>query len=112
MPVSIYTSGKGGYRRFNYGGQIRKAATAVAEAFHGPRPAGLLVRHLNGRSADDRAVNLRYGTKAENTFDSIEHGTHHYAAATHCKRGHEFTPENTRMEGRGRRCLACKRLLR
>jgi Recombination endonuclease VII len=27
---------------------------------------------------------------------------------THCKRGHEFTPENTRLDGRGSRCCrAC-----
>jgi hypothetical protein len=33
-------------------------------------------------------------------------------AKTHCKRGHEFTPENTRMNHRGHReCRACKRIL-
>jgi hypothetical protein len=31
------------------------------------------------------------------------------AAKTHCVRGHEFTPENTRMKGRRRLCLTCKR---
>lgn len=27
--------------------------------------------------------------------------------ATHCKRGHEYTPENTRMMGLSRVCKAC-----
>ena len=27
---------------------------------------------------------------------------------THCKFGHEFTPENTRLIPRGRRCRACE----
>jgi hypothetical protein len=31
-------------------------------------------------------------------------------ARTHCKNGHEFTPENTRMETGWRRCRACGRL--
>lgn len=30
-------------------------------------------------------------------------------AATHCKRGHEFTPENTYIHHGRRRCRTCKR---
>ena len=30
---------------------------------------------------------------------------------THCHRGHEFTPENTRVYGSLRKCIACERLL-
>lgn len=29
---------------------------------------------------------------------------------THCKRGHEFTNENTRLTSKGRACRACDRL--
>lgn len=29
--------------------------------------------------------------------------------ATHCKHGHEWTPENTRYAGGYRRCRACTR---
>lgn len=28
---------------------------------------------------------------------------------THCAHGHEYTPENTVIDGRGRKCLACRR---
>ena len=72
------------------------------------------VRHRNGDPADNRLENLEYGTNAENQTDSVAHGTHHMARKTHCKRGHEFTEENTyhytrRDGGSGRSCRACRR---
>lgn len=30
-------------------------------------------------------------------------------AKTHCKRGHEFTPENTQIKKKGKRCATCHR---
>lgn len=47
----------------------------VAEAFHGPRPRGAVVRHLNGDRTDNRAGNLAYGSPAENVEDMRRHGT-------------------------------------
>ncbi len=47
----------------------------VCEAFHGPRPDGLQVRHLNGIKTDNRASNLVWGTPAENHADKVRHGT-------------------------------------
>jgi hypothetical protein len=32
-----------------------------------------------------------------------------HAVKTHCKWGHEFTPENTRTDSGQRRCRACER---
>lgn len=52
---------------------------AVAAAWIGPRPTGSEVCHNNGRRTDNRAANLRYGTRAENAADSIKHGTHRRA---------------------------------
>lgn len=34
------------------------------------------------------------------------------ARKTHCVRGHEFTPENTKVSKYGRCCLACRRIRR
>ena len=83
----------------------------VAAAFIGERN-GLDVLHTNGDYHDNRASNLRYGTKSANTYDSIRHGTHFNASKTHCKHGHEFSPENTRHRpGRGGRvCRTCVRI--
>lgn len=47
----------------------------VSEAFLGPRPDGLEVRHINGVKTDNRPGNLRYGTKKENAWDRTLHGT-------------------------------------
>lgn len=38
----------------------------VAEAFLGPQPHGMEVDHRNGKRDDNRAVNLRWVTRAEN----------------------------------------------
>lgn len=48
----------------------------VAEAFHGPRPKGAIIRHIDGNRFNNRADNLAYGTKNENVYDAIAHGTY------------------------------------
>lgn len=86
--------------------------TLVAEAFHGPRPEGLWIRHFNGVQEDNRAENLAYGTASENALDKTPHGTDHYRSRTHCPRGHAHGPENVvaahAREGM-RKCKACNR---
>lgn len=84
----------------------------VAEAFIGPRPEGLEIRHLDGDPANCVVANLAYGTQSENNFDRVRHGTHHLAAKTHCLRGHLYDADNTyRRPSRpsSRYCRACKR---
>lgn len=45
----------------------------VCEAFHGPKPEGNETLHRNGKSNDNRADNLRWGTHKENAEDAIKH---------------------------------------
>jgi hypothetical protein len=85
----------------------RRVHTLVAEAFIGPRPDGMVVRHLNGNHLDNRSANLRYGTVAENAQDMLRHGRQRNARKTRCDNGHPFTPENTRTEGSARKCRRC-----
>jgi hypothetical protein len=47
---------------------------AVALAFHGPRPEGCEVLHLNHDPADNRPENLKWGTRSENLRMDYESG--------------------------------------
>lgn len=44
-------------------------------AFVGMPPEGMEVCHTNGDQTDNRLENLRYGTRANNMADAIDHGT-------------------------------------
>ncbi len=49
----------------------------VLEAFVGPCPEGMECRHLDGDRTNNRLENLAWGTRKENTADSMRHGTFH-----------------------------------
>jgi hypothetical protein len=85
----------------------------VMLVFVGPRPDGMQICHNNGDSFDNRLVNLRYDTASGNVRDSVAHGTQRNTRKTHCKQGHEFSPENTYVvptsAGVSRKCRTCRR---
>ena len=101
-------------------GSVRKLKSVhrmVAEAFLGGTDMPL-VRHMDGNPKNNRVDNLRWGTESENAFDRVRHGTQHIgnqnSIKTHCKNGHEFTPENTyrKLHANGKRyrqCRTCRR---
>lgn len=102
-----------GYRRVCINGHTRLLHQLVYEAFHGPRRKGGQVRHLDGNRRNNRPDNLGYGSNSDNQQDSIRHGTQKCVKLTHCKYGHEFTPENTYIRrttsgGTGRACRKCR----
>lgn len=68
-----------GYRRvtlYNSDGARRDLFVhrVVLDAFVGPRPEGLVCRHLNG-PPDCRLVNLKWDTQKANAADTLDHGT-------------------------------------
>lgn len=98
--VTLYRGGNG---------KAHRVHRLVLEAFVGPCPQGMMALHANDVATDNRIANLRWGTMPENVADSLRNGTNTNAAKTHCKHGHEFTPENIRFDRRGRQCLECDR---
>jgi hypothetical protein len=51
------------------------------------------------------------GTNKDNTQDMMRKGRARFRSETHCKRGHEFTPENTYVYRlKTRICRECRRL--
>ena len=100
----------------------REVHKIVMEAFVGPCPEGLEVRHLDGNPGNNRWApgneeetvaaggNLIYGTHSENMRDKQRHGTEWQSNVTECPQGHKYTPENTMINAKGSRvCLTCKR---
>ncbi len=68
-----------GYSTVNLGNGVGKRRfyvhRLVLEAFVGPRPHGMVCRHLDGDRANNRVENLAWGTYAENEADKLRHGT-------------------------------------
>lgn len=88
----------------------QKVHRLVANAFLGPRPEGLVTRHLNDDKNDNRLVNLAYGTHLENARDRELNGIPNPSSAkTHCPQGHPYDAQNTARVGNRRHCRACHR---
>lgn len=89
---------------------MRYVHRLVLEAFRGPCPPGHEACHWDDDPSNNRLENLRWGTREENRADMVRNGNHFNAAKTHCKHGHEFTPENTYIRPSGyRTCRTCMR---
>lgn len=54
--------------------KTRQVHSLVIEAFVGPRPLKHECCHSNGICTDNRAENLRWGTRHENIVDAFKHG--------------------------------------
>lgn len=102
-----------GYLRVTLSGprlRVPLVHALVAEAFHGARQPGLEVCHNDGDKLNNKATNLRWGTRSENAQDSVRHGSHALASRTHCSQSHEYTVENTRWYRGFRVCRQCEQL--
>lgn len=104
-----------GYGRIWFGGRWRLAHDVMWEVIKGPLDESLTLDHFlmnwsNGCSKS--CVNLYHLDPVPNAVNVMRGGgiCARHARQTHCKHGHEFTPENTKATRRGgRECWACYR---
>lgn len=109
QPCWIWTRGKlsNGYAVVSYQGKNRLAHRLAYTIFRRPIPDGLQIDHLCGNRACVNPDHLEPVTARANTLRS-EAPSAANALATHCKRGHEFTAENTYVSvAGGRVCRTC-----
>lgn len=81
------------------------------EAAHGPIPDNFTIDHLCKNRACCNPAHLEAVSKGENTRRAHTGVKRKRATRTHCKRGHDLTPDNTRRSSKGSIiCKTCQRL--
>ncbi len=104
-----------GYGQFWNGHRTVQAHRWSWEQRNGPIPEGLEIDHLCKQRDCVNPRHLEVVTRGENVRRSSSGAATAavHAARTHCREGHELTPENTYVPQPGwRRCRTCMRLAR
>ncbi|WP_354002523.1 HNH endonuclease signature motif containing protein [Agromyces larvae] len=97
-----------GYGQINSGGRMLKAHRVAWELLRGPIPEGLTIDHL---CYNPPCVNPWHMDPVTIEENSRRVRANQFKGQEACKRGHAYTPENTRLrEWGGRSCRQCDRM--
>lgn len=105
-------NGTPGYRTVSYRGKQWRAHRLFWVLSNGRQiPDGMVILHTCDNPPCVNPAHLKVGTRAENNKDMKAKGRYNYDPShyTHCKSGHEFTPENTYHYKGRRACITCQR---
>ncbi len=107
----INTTGYGHFRFGEQGSVPWRAHRLSYSLALGPIPEGRILHHTCNRRECVNPAHLIPVTPREHAVEITENCNSYIAAhKTHCIRGHEFTPENTRYTNMGKRvCITCNR---
>jgi hypothetical protein len=109
----LWTGTKHVYGLFRVNGRMKAAHRLAYEEIIGPIPAGLVLDHLCRNPICVNPLHLEPVTHQVSNRRGLspklasERMKARHRARTHCKHGHPFTPENTRLGRNGRKCRKC-----
>lgn len=96
----------GSYGSMSVNGRSVAAHRMSWQLFRGTIPDGLQIDHLCRNTRCVNPLHLEPVTQRENILRGVGFAAVN-ARKTHCKRGHEFSPENTITQASGRACRTC-----
>ena len=97
-----------GYGRIQFDGK-RQGAHRFSWILHNTDiPQGMCICHRCDNPACVNPNHLFLGTQVDNIYDMVSKNRNYLPPkATHCVQGHEYTPENTKMNNNKRKCRTC-----
>ncbi len=102
---------KSGYPQFWFEGKKQRGNRVIYKLLHGEIDKTKVVRHSCDNTKCINPDHLQIGTQKENMMDAKSRKRFAAQKKTHCKHGHEFNKENTRIDPLGKRvCRTCARL--
>lgn len=103
---------KTGYGTFKFKYYPHPAHRFSYQIFKGEIPKGLHICHSCDNPSCVNPEHLWTGTAQQNMIDCVQKGRHKETRKTHCLRGHEYTPENTKTYKNQpwRYCRTCRNI--
>lgn len=101
-----------GYGQLTVNGRLVRAHRHAYELTNGPIPEGAVLCHSCDYRLCVNPAHLFVGSQRDNMQDMASKGRVRKVDTTHCKNGHEYTPENTRYRDPAKKHRVCRTCIR